>query len=41
MKSYLSALKGAYPDFWVEIDQIGASGCELTRIGAFGWRVAR
>jgi hypothetical protein len=30
MKKYLHALKNAYPDFWVEIDQIGT--CDVNSI---------
>ncbi|GAB4819953.1 hypothetical protein N2152v2_006999 [Parachlorella kessleri] len=30
MQKYVSALRGAYPDFWVEIDQIGT--CDVNSI---------
>ncbi len=30
MKAYMAALRGAYPDFWVEIDQIGT--CDVNSI---------
>lgn len=30
MKTYVSALRSAYPDFWVEIDQIGT--CDVNSI---------